>query len=149
MSRKVVLASPGTLLALLRTVGLHLAAGRTDGERPRAARARAATLYSRLGTLGSARHEDGPRRCTGRSRSYNALVGTLESRVLVTARRMHDLGLVEAVIPEVQPIEQAPRPLTAAELLEALDADVARPQLDLDGEVARAAPVTGPRRHTA
>ena len=34
MARKVVLASPGTLLALLRTVGVHLAAGRLDRQRP-------------------------------------------------------------------------------------------------------------------
>ena len=32
--------------------------------------------------------------------------------MLVTARRMHDLELVESVIPEVRPIEQGPRPLT-------------------------------------
>src|SRR6476469_5474881 len=144
MSRKVVLASPGTLLALLRTVAF------TWQQDALTASARQLlelgnTLYSRLGThatkMGASLQKS--------VESYNALVGALESRVLVTARKMHDLGLVEAVIPEVQPIEQAARPLTAAELLEALDADVARPQLDLDGEVARAAPVTGPRRHTA
>ncbi len=147
MSRKVVLASPGTLLALLRTVAF------TWQQDALTASARQLlelgnTLYSRLGSLGTHATKMGAS-LQKSVESYNALVGALESRVLVTARKMHDLGLVEAVIPEVQPIEQAPRPLTAAELLEALDADVARPQLDLDGEVGRAAPVTGPRRHTA
>jgi DNA recombination protein RmuC len=147
MSRKVVLASPGTLLALLRTVAF------TWQQDALTASARQLlelgnTLYSRLGSLGTHATKMGAS-LQKSVESYNALVGALESRVLVTARKMHDLGLVEAVIPEVQPIEQAPRPLTAAELLEVLDADVARPQLDLDGQVGRAAPVTGPRRHTA
>jgi DNA recombination protein RmuC len=147
MSRKVVLASPGTLLALLRTVAF------TWQQDALTASARQLlelgnTLYSRLGSLGTHATKMGAS-LQKSVESYNALVGALESRVLVTARKMHDLGLVEAVIPEVQPIEQAPRPLTAAELLEALDADVARPQLDLDGAVGRAAPETGPRRHTA
>jgi len=106
------------------------------------------TLYSRLGSLGTHATKMGAS-LQKSVESYNALVGALESRVLVTARKMHDLGLVEATIPEIQPVEQAPRPLTAAELLDALDADVARPQLDLEGQAGRAAPVTGPRRHTA
>ena len=147
MSRKVVLASPGTLLALLRTVAF------TWQQDALTASARQLlelgnTLYSRLGSLGTHTTKMGAS-LQKSVESYNALVGALESRVLVTARKMHDLGLVEAVIPEVQPIEQAPRPLTAAELLDALDADVARPQLDLDAEMGRAAPVAGPRRHTA
>lgn len=147
MSRKVVLASPGTLLALLRTVAF------TWQQDALTASARQLLelgnqLYSRLGSLGTHATKMGAS-LQKSVESYNALVGALESRVLVTARKMHDLGLVEAVIPEVQPVEQAPRPLTAAELLEALDADVARPQLDLDGQMGRAAPVTGPRRHTA
>jgi len=147
MSRKVVLASPGTLLALLRTVAF------TWQQDALTASARQLlelgnTLYARLGSLGTHTTKMGAS-LQKSVESYNALVGALESRVLVTARKMHDLGLVEATIPEVQPIEQAPRPLTAAELLEALDADVARPQLDLDGQLGRAAPATGPRRHTA
>ena len=63
--------------------------------------------------------------------SYNALVGALESRVMVTARKMHELGLAQTPLSETEPVETAPRPLTATELIAALDSEVARPELDL------------------
>jgi DNA recombination protein RmuC len=63
--------------------------------------------------------------------SYNALVATLESRVMVTARRMHEIGVADSPLPETAPVETAPRPLTAAELIDALEPAVARPELDL------------------
>jgi DNA recombination protein RmuC len=84
--------------------------------------------------------------------SYNALVGALESRVLVTARKMHELGLAQTALPETEPVETAPRPLTAAELIAdldsaVLDSEVARPELDLE-QVRELGPrATG--RHTA
>jgi len=91
-------------------------------------------LYARLGTLGS--HATRMGASLQKSvESYNALVGALESRVMVTARKMHELGLAETSLAEAGPIETAPRPLTATELIAALDssvlADVARPELDL------------------
>ena len=64
--------------------------------------------------------------------AYNGFIGSLESRVLVTARRMHELGVVERPLEQLQPVTTPSRPLTAAELLEALDPEVARPQLDLE-----------------
>ena len=79
--------------------------------------------------------------------SYNALVATLESRVMVTARKMHELGLAETPLSETGPVETAPRPLTATELIAALDSEVARPALDL-GQLRELGPMaTG--RHTA
>ena len=129
--------------------GVHVAAGRAHQQRPPAARARQ-HLYSRLATLGGHATKMGAS-LQKSVESYNALVGALESRVLVTARKMHDLELVESVIPEVRPIEQGPRPLTAAELLEALDAEVARPQLHLEDDAGRdgGSPRTDATRHSA
>ena len=145
MSKKVVLASPGTLLALLRTVAF------TWQQDALTANAQALLklgneLYSRLGTLGSHASKMGAS-LQKSVESYNALVGALESRVMVTARKMHELGLADAPLPETEPVETAPRPLTAAELIVALDSDVARPELDL-GQLRE----LGPRaagRHTA
>ncbi|HEX3003205.1 MAG TPA: hypothetical protein VHO27_03270, partial [Angustibacter sp.] len=52
---------------------------------------------------------------------YNALVGTLERRVLVTARRMNDLDLTSESLPVVEPLESTPRTLTAVELIDDLE----------------------------
>ena len=49
---------------------------------------------------------------------YNALVGTLERRVLVTARRMRDLDLTDVPLSPPDVIESTPRPLTAVEVLD-------------------------------
>ena len=73
-------------------------------------------LYSRLGTLGSHATRMGASLVKS-VESYNALVGALESRVMVTARKMHELGLADKALPETEPVETAPRLLTAAELI--------------------------------
>ena len=73
---------------------------------------------------------------------YNALVGTLERRVLVTARRISELDLAREPLPEVLPLEVTTRPLTATELLDDLgDLDLdRRPEL-LDESPARSTQV--------
>ena len=149
-ARRVVLASPGTLLALLRTVAFTWQQDALTANAQLLLKL-GSELYSRLGTLGS--HATRMGASLQKSvESYNALVGALESRVMVTARKMHELGLAETPLPEAGPVETAPRPLTAAELIAAqnsdvLDSDVARPELDL-GQMRELGPsATG--RHTA
>lgn len=89
-------------------------------------------LYARLGTLGE--HATRMGRSLQRSvEDYNRLVGSLESRVLVSARRMGDLGLSHDEIGEIPALTTTPRPLTAPELLEEVTGGDARPELDLDG----------------
>jgi DNA recombination protein RmuC len=130
MARRVVLVGPGALLALLRTVAF------TWQQDALTANARelmkvGRELYDRLGTLGTHTAKMG----TALQRSveaYNQMVGALEARVLVSARKMRDLEVVEAEIPQPVPLETGPRVLTAMELIEAVTADDQRPELDLD-----------------
>jgi DNA recombination protein RmuC len=149
-ARRVILASPGTLLALLRTVAFTWQQDALTANAQLLLKL-GSELYSRLGTLGS--HATRMGASLQKSvESYNALVGALESRVMVTARKMHELGLAETPPPETGLVETTPRPLTAAELIvdldsAVLDSDVARPELDL-GQLRELGPsATG--RHTA
>ena len=144
-ARRVVLASPGTLLALLRTVAFTWQQDALTANAQLLLKL-GSELYSRLGTLGS--HATRMGASLQKSvESYNALVGALESRVMVTARKMHELGLAQASLPETGPVETAPRPLTATELIAALEPEVPRPELDLS-QVRELEPRAS-KRHTA
>jgi DNA recombination protein RmuC len=144
-ARRVVLASPGTLLALLRTVAFTWQQDALTANAQLLLKL-GSELYSRLGTLGS--HATRMGSSLQKSvESYNALVGALESRVMVTARKMHELGLAQTPLSQTGPVEAATRPLTATELIAALDSDVARPELDL-GQVRELEPRAS-GRHTA
>ena len=141
MRRRVVLASPATLLALLRTVAY------TWQQDALASNARelltvGRDLHDRLGSLGS--HAQTMGAALRRSvEAYNGFVGSLEHRVLPTARRMRELGVVDRDLDRLTPLDAMPRPLSAYELVgethtvagdfTAVDADVARPELDLAG----------------
>ena len=144
MRAHVVLTSPGTLLALLRTV----AYGWQQDALTRSAQdllALGRELYQRLSTLGERTSALG-RQLTKSVESYNAMVGTLETRVFVSARRIAELGLSTQAIDELEPSTAAPRPLSAPELVgtddsrprslgEELDSaagDLGRAELDLD-----------------
>lgn len=118
LSRKVVLASPGTLFAVLRTIGAIWQQDALE-QNARELLAIGQDLYARLTTLGG--HVTTMGQSLSRSvEQYNKFVGTLESRVLVTARRMHELHLASDVPPSLTPIEVAPRSLSAAELTDDL-----------------------------
>jgi DNA recombination protein RmuC len=130
MARRVVLVGPGALLALLRTVAFTWQQDALTAHAQEVMRL-GRDLYDRLGTLGAHTARMG----TALQRSveaYNQMVGALESRVLVSARRMHEAGVVETPLPTPVPVEAGPRVLTAMELIEAATAQDDRPQLDLD-----------------
>ena len=116
MARRVVLATPTTLLALLRTVALTWQQDALAGS-ARQLFDVGRELHARLGTLGGHAGKLG-RDLQRAVEGYNAMVSSLESRVLVTARRMRDLGVVDDDLPVVVPVDAAPRPLTAPELIE-------------------------------
>ena len=130
MARRVVLVGPGSLLALLRTVAFTWQQDALTAH-AREVMTLGRDLYDRLGTLGTHTMRMG----TALQRSveaYNQMVGALESRVLVSARRMHEAGIVEQPLPTPMPLEAGPRVLTAMELIEAATADAERPQLEFD-----------------
>jgi len=115
MARRVVLATPTTLLALLRTVALTWQSHALTGS-ARELFELGRELYQRLGTLGDNTARLG-RTLHRAVEDYNALVGTMERRVLTTARRMRDLDVTDAELPAVAALDAVPRLLTAAELL--------------------------------
>jgi len=114
--RRVALASPVNLWAVLKTVAYTWTQQDVSDE-ARTLFTLGNELYHRLGGL--ARHTDDLRRAIERTvASYNRFAGALESRVLVSARRFP--GIDETKLDAVaapQPIESAPRPLTATELI--------------------------------
>ena len=133
LAQRVVLVGPGALMALLRTVAF------TWQQDALSTSARelldlGRDLHRRLATLGAHTAKVG-RSLQSSVEAYNAMVGALESRVMVTARRMHDLDLVGDEIPVLTPVETAPRPLTSQELIDAATAEESRPDLLLDLDV--------------
>jgi DNA recombination protein RmuC len=91
--RNVVVATPSTLVALLRTVAYTW---RQDALAANAAEVHklGRELYQRLSTMGGHIDKLG-RSLNSAVGSYNQTVSSLESRVLVTARKMTDLKVIE------------------------------------------------------
>jgi len=79
-------------------------------------------LYDRIAGFGG--HMDKVGRALAKAVStYNQAVGSLESRVLPSARKLSELGVVDGELTAPAAVEEAPRALSAAEL-------VAYPELD-------------------
>ena len=110
----VLPASPTTLITLLRTVSYGWQQ-ETVAESARAVSDLGRELYDRLGTLGRHVAKLG-RSLDGAVAAYNEAVGSLESRVLVSARRFEAQGITAGDLPELAPLERQARPLQALEL---------------------------------
>jgi DNA recombination protein RmuC len=110
-SRDVVVATPSTLLALLRTVAYAWRQERLarDAEEVievgRRLHARLVTLSGHLTRLGSALGSTLAR--------YNDTVGSYERSVLAAARRFDDLGVADQPVPTPLPVEATVRAVTA------------------------------------
>ena len=115
LKRGVLLASPTTLIALLRSVALTWRQEQI-AENAQAVSDLGKQLYERMRTLAEHLTDVG----TGLGRAnvaYNRAVGSMEARVLPTARKFKELGAGTGnEIPVLEPIEVAPRALSAPEL---------------------------------
>ncbi|MGB4136753.1 MAG: DNA recombination protein RmuC, partial [Microbacterium sp.] len=112
--RRVALASPVNLWAVLKTVAYTWRQQEVSAE-ARTLLSLGTQLYERLGTL--AGHADDLRRALERTvDSYNRFAGSLESRVLVTARRFPGIDRAGLDSP-AQPLVTQARRFTATELL--------------------------------
>lgn len=112
--RNVVLATPSTLVALLRTVGYtwrQEALARNAHEVLQLGR----ELHNRLSTMSGHVGKLG-RQLDNAVKAYNDTVSSLESRVLVTARRMSDLKVVDEELDAPGQVESATRSVQAPEL---------------------------------
>ncbi|HXW05178.1 MAG TPA: DNA recombination protein RmuC [Vicinamibacterales bacterium] len=139
LNRGVMLASPLTLIALLRAVAYgwqQEKVARNAQEISDLGR----QLYDRIRVM--AVHFDEVARGLMRSvDAYNRAVGSLESRVLVTARRLKDKGITAPdELPELETIDHTARPIGAPELAGLFDDE------PVDGVIVEQAPAAGDSR---
>ena len=132
-SKRIILANPVTLWALLKTIAFTWQQDVLTEDAKKLFDL-GKELYSRLSTLSE--HADKLRRSIESTvTSYNQFANSLEQRVLVTARKLD--GLDESkVIGEPGLIDQTPKTLSQPEMvkseLDALDVTgIARPEFDL------------------
>jgi DNA recombination protein RmuC len=117
LEEKILIATPTTLVGLLRTVELGWRQERIAAEAQEIASA-AKDLYSRMGVF--MRHMSKAGRQLGSAvNAYNEAIGSAESRVLPQLRRIQELGAASGEEPESpKPIDQGVRPIVAEELRE-------------------------------
>jgi DNA recombination protein RmuC len=113
-AHNVVVATPSTLVALLRTVAYTWRQEAvTDNAREVLAVGR--ELHRRLAAVGEHVTSLG-RHLASTVGAYNRAVGSIESRLLVTSRRLAELDVVDAAITPAKTLDEVPRPLTDPEL---------------------------------
>jgi DNA recombination protein RmuC len=105
----VIIASPATLIALLRTVA-YCWQQETVAESARAVNQLGRELYDRLRVFAKPLAKVG-RQLDGAVAAFNEAVGSFESRVLVTARKFPEHGAGGDELPELPPIERQSRRL--------------------------------------
>ena len=115
IAHKVHIATPTTLITMLRTAQ-YAWQQEALSENARAVFDLGRELYDRIAGMG--RHMDGlGKALTSAVTTYNKTVGSLEGRVLVTARKLNQLGVVDAELKPPAPVEDTVRALSAPDLI--------------------------------
>lgn len=106
--KRVILATPTTMLALLRTVAFGYQR-KLMAENAEEIKQAGAEMLNRLGIL--VEHLDGMRRGLDQAvRGYNRFVGSFDSQAMSQARRLNDLGVASArSLTAPEPLEQEVR----------------------------------------
>lgn len=119
MASRVVIVTPTTLFALCKAVAYGWRAEEQAKNAEDVARL-GKELYKRLSVMGGHAASVGKALETAVGK-YNQFVGSLESQVMVSARRFEDLKVDHEgkELPELAAVEQSPRALSRPELLSA------------------------------
>ncbi len=121
VSQKVIVASPTTLIALLKAVAYGWNQKNLAESAHRISEA-GKTLYERLCTM-TGYLEDLGKKLGGAVGSYNEMVASLEKRVLPEARKFPELdrSLEADRLPELEQLEKTPRELQAQDWQEPVE----------------------------
>jgi len=108
-ARRVILATPTTLIALLHAVAYGWRQEQLS-EHAQQAGLLGKELYDRMAVL--VEHLDDVGQALARSvQAYNKAVGSIETRILPAARRFKELGIAsDKAVAQLEPIESVPRP---------------------------------------
>jgi len=117
--KNVALASPVSLFSVLKTIN-YIWRQNADESQVRSMIKLGRELYERVGKVAALAADLG-NKLTSTVKSYNGFVSSLETRMLVTARKLNDLDENELGIETIESpklIEQGPNSITAKELNE-------------------------------
>ncbi|PWL20657.1 MAG: DNA recombination protein RmuC [Candidatus Aquiluna sp. XM-24bin5] len=120
--KNVALASPVSLFSVLKTIN-YIWRQNADESQVRSMIKLGRELYERVGKVAALAADLG-NKLTSTVKSYNGFVSSLETRMLVTARKLNDLDENELGTDSIESpklIEQGPNAITAKELDESED----------------------------
>ena len=121
-ARDIVPATPTTLFALLRTVSLSWRQERL-AQHAEEIQALGKELHARIATMAGHFAKVGTS-LDAAVTHYNKAVGSLETRVLVTARAFNDFGVTDGALPAISTLTQPTRGLAAAEFVEEINQEI-------------------------